>query len=133
MIILIRMDSQLHMLMYFFLNHLSFCDLWYSTAVGPTMLVAIFGKDKSIPSFDCALQVFIACTFLDSECILLVVMALDHKAISSPLLYTAHKSCRLCPLLVAGVYLVGLADALIHTTLTFCLCFCGSNESDHFF
>ncbi|XP_012922637.1 olfactory receptor 5W2-like [Heterocephalus glaber] len=134
MIILIRMDFQLHIPMYFFLSHRSFCDLCYSTAVGPKMLVDIFGKDKSIPFFGCALQFFIACTFVDSECILLVVMALDcYKAISRPLLYTAHMSSRLCSLLVAGVYLVGLADALIHTTLTFRLCFCGSNEIDHFF
>jgi olfactory receptor len=34
---------------------------------------------------------------------------------------------------MAGVYMVGMADALIHTTLTFQLCFCGSNEIDHFF
>ncbi|EHB08454.1 Olfactory receptor 5W2 [Heterocephalus glaber] len=134
MIILIRMDFQLHIPMYFFLSHRSFCDLCYSTAVGPKMLVDIFDKDKSIPFFGCALQFFIACTFVDSECILLAVMALDrYKAISSPLLYTAHMSSRLCSLLVAGVYLVGLADALIHTTLTFRLCFCGSNEIDHFF
>jgi olfactory receptor len=34
---------------------------------------------------------------------------------------------------MAGVYLVAKADALIHTTLTFRLCFCGSNEINHFF
>ena len=39
MIILIRMDPQLHTPMYFFLSHLSFCDLCYSTAIGPKMLV----------------------------------------------------------------------------------------------
>ena len=32
MITLIRMDPQLHTPMYFFLSHLSFCDLCYSTA-----------------------------------------------------------------------------------------------------
>ncbi|KFO18802.1 Olfactory receptor 5W2 [Fukomys damarensis] len=120
--------------MYFFLSNLSLCDLCYSTAVGPKMLVDIFSKNKSIPFISCALQFFIACTFVDSECMLLAVMAFDrYKAISSPLLYTAHMSSRLCSLLVAAVYLVGLTDALIHTTLTFRLCFCGSNEIDHFF
>jgi hypothetical protein len=49
MIILIRLDSQLHTPMYFFLSHLSFCDLCYSTAIGPKMLMDIFGKNKSIP------------------------------------------------------------------------------------
>ncbi|KAK7795655.1 hypothetical protein U0070_015482, partial [Myodes glareolus] len=32
MIILVRMDSQLHLPIYFFLSYLFFCDLWYSTA-----------------------------------------------------------------------------------------------------
>ncbi|EHB12420.1 Olfactory receptor 5W2 [Heterocephalus glaber] len=78
--------------MYFFLSHLTLCDLSYSTKIGIKML--------------------------------------GHQ---HPLLYTAHKSSRLCSLLVVGVYLLGLADALIHTTLAFCLCFCGSNEINHFF
>ncbi|XP_010626302.1 olfactory receptor 5W2 [Fukomys damarensis] len=134
MILLIRMECQLHTPMYFFLSHLSFCDLGYSTAIGPKMLADLFGKDKSIPFLSCALQFLISCTFADSECVLLAVMAFDrYKAISSPLLYTAHMSSRLCSLLVTGVYLVGLTDALIHTTLAFRLCFCGSNEINHFF
>ncbi|XP_058383547.1 olfactory receptor 5W2-like [Diceros bicornis minor] len=134
MIILIRMDSQLHTPMYFFLSHLSFCDLCYSTAVGPKMLVDLFAKNKSIPFFGCALQFFIFCIFADSECLLLAVMAFDrYKAISNPLLYTVNMSSRVCLLLMAGVYLMGMADALIHTTLTFSLCFCGSNEINHFF
>ncbi|EDL79398.1 rCG62992 [Rattus norvegicus] len=134
MIILIRMDPQLHTPMYFFLSHLSFCDLCYSTAIGPKMLVDMFGKNKSIPFWGCALQLFIFCTFADSECVLLAVMAFDrYQAISNPLLYTVNMSSRKCFMLMAGVYLVGTSDALIHTTLAFRLCFCGSNEINHFF
>ncbi|XP_058383611.1 olfactory receptor 5W2 [Diceros bicornis minor] len=134
MIILIRKDSQLHTPMYFFLSHLSFCDLCYSTAVGPKMLVDLIAKNKSIPFYGCALQWLIFCVFADSECLLLAVMAFDrYKAISNPLLYTVNMSSRVCSLLMAGVYLVGMADALIHTTSTFRLCFCGSNEIKHFF
>ncbi|XP_075815507.1 olfactory receptor 5W2-like [Microtus pennsylvanicus] len=134
MIILIRVDSQLHTPMYFFLSHLSFCDLCYSTAIGPKMLVDLVAEEKSIPIVGCALQFLTFCVFADSECLLLAVMAFDrYQAISNPLLYTVNMSSRLCSLLVAGVYLVGTADALIHTTLTFRLCFCGSNEINHFF
>ncbi|XP_069888026.1 olfactory receptor 5W2-like [Dipodomys merriami] len=134
MITLIQVDSQLHTPMYFFLSHLSFCDICYSTAIGPKMLVDIFGKNKSIPFLGCALQFLIFCIFADAECMLLAVMAFDrYKAISNPLLYTVNMSSRVCTLLVAGVYLVGMADALIHTTLAFRLCFCGSNEINHFF
>nr|XP_036867641.1 olfactory receptor-like protein OLF2 [Manis javanica] len=134
MIILIRMDSRLHMPMYFFLSHLSFSDLCYSTAVGPRMLVGFIAKNKSIPFYGCALQFLIVCMFVDCEYLLLAVMAFDrYKAISNPLLYTVNMSSTVCSLLMAGVYTVGLADALIHTTLTFRLCFCGSNEINHFF
>ncbi|CAM9435095.1 unnamed protein product [Rangifer tarandus platyrhynchus] len=134
MIILIRMDPQLHTPMYFFLSHLSFCDLCYSTAIGPKMLVDLFAKNKSISFCGCALQFLVFCIFVDSECLLLAVMAYDrYKAVSSPLLYAVSMSSRLCSLLMAGVYLVGMADALIHTTLAFRLCFCGSNVINHFF
>ncbi|KAM4848662.1 olfactory receptor 5W2-like isoform 2-T2 [Urocitellus parryii] len=134
MIFLIRVDPQLHTPMYFFLSHLSFCDLCYSTAVGPKMLVDIFTKNKSISFLGCALQFLTFCSFADSECLLLAVMAFDrYKAISNPLHYAVEMSTKVCSLFMAGVYLTSLADALIHTTLTFRLCFCGSNEINHFF
>nr|XP_004667707.2 olfactory receptor 5W2-like [Jaculus jaculus] len=134
MIILIKMDPQLHTPMYFFLSHLSFCDLCYSTAVGPKILVDLLSGSSSIPFAGCTLQFFIFCIFADAGCMLLAVMAFDrYKAISSPLLYAANMSSRVCYQLLAGVYMVGVADALIHTTLTFRLCFCRSREINHFF
>nr|XP_003423296.1 olfactory receptor 5W2-like [Loxodonta africana] len=134
MIFLMRMDSQLQTPMYFFLSHLSFCDLSCSTAFGPKMLVDLLAKDKTIFFYGCALQFFIFCIFTDSECLLLAVMAFDrYKAISNPLLYIVNMSSRVCSMFMVGIYLVGIVDALIHTTLTFRLCFCGSNEVNHFF
>ncbi|XP_057364157.1 olfactory receptor-like protein OLF2 [Manis pentadactyla] len=134
MIILIRMDSRLHMPIYFFLSHLSFSDLCYSTAVGPRMLVGFIAKNKSISFCGCALQFLIFCTFADSECLLLAVMAFDwYKAISNPFLYAVNMSSTVCSLLTAGVYVVGIMDASVNTILIFCLCFCGSNEINHFF
>ncbi|XP_003467936.2 olfactory receptor 5W2-like [Cavia porcellus] len=134
MMTLIIVDPHLHTPMYFFLSHLSFCDLCYSTAIGPKMLADFMTEKSSIPFLGCALQFLAFCVFADAECLLLAVMAFDrYQAISNPLLYTSHMSSRLCSLLVAGVYLVGLTDALIHTTLAFHLCFCGSNEINHFF
>ncbi|XP_032758013.1 olfactory receptor 5W2-like [Rattus rattus] len=134
MIILIRMNPQLHTPMYFFLSHLSFSDICYSTAVGPKMLVGLMTKSNSIPFIGCAVQFFIFCIFTDAECVLLAVMAFDrYKAISNPLLYAVDMSGVVCYQLLAVVYLVGMVDALTHTTLTFRLCFCQSNEINHFF
>ncbi|XP_036620461.1 olfactory receptor 5W2-like [Trichosurus vulpecula] len=134
MIILIRIDPQLRLPMYFFLSHMSFCDLCYSTAIGPKMLMDFYAKDKSISFTGCALQFYFFCSFADSECLLLAVMAFDrYMAISNPLLYTVNMSSRVCYLLMTSVYTVGLMDALLHTTLTFTLNFCRSNEINHFF
>ncbi|KAM9220994.1 olfactory receptor 5W2-like [Dugong dugon] len=134
MIILIRMDSRLQTPIYFFLSDLSFCDLSYATAIGPKVLVDLLAKDKSISFYGCALQFFIFCIFEDSESLLLVVMTFDqYKAISNTLLYTVNMSSRVCSVLMIRVYLVGMVDGLIHVTLTFRLCFCGSDEISHFF
>ena len=128
------MDPQMHTPMYFFLSHLSFSDLSISTAVGPKMLVDVFAKNKSIPFYSCALQLLVLYTFIDFECLLLAVMAYDgYKAVSSHLLYAVSMSSRVCSLLMAGVYLVSIAETLIHTTLASHLCFYGSNEINHFF
>lgn len=134
MIVLIRTDPQLHTPMYFFLSHLSFSDLCYTTAVGPKMLVDLMDKHKSISFVGCALQFFFTCIFVDAESMLLAVMAFDwYKAISNPLMYAVEMSSRVCYHLLAGVYVVGTIDTVIHTIMTFGLCFCGSNKINHFF
>ncbi|XDB57533.1 hypothetical protein AB1E18_010972 [Capra hircus] len=122
MITLIRMDPQLHTPMYFFLSHLSFCDLCCSTAISPKMMVDRFAKNKSISFYGCALQ------------FLVFLMACDwDKAISNPLLYSVSMSSRVCSLLMSGVFLVGITVSQIHTPLPFHLCFCGSNVINLFF
>ncbi|KFO37161.1 Olfactory receptor 5W2 [Fukomys damarensis] len=81
--------------MYFFLSHLSFSDLCYSSAVGPKMLADLLAENKPVPFVGCALQFFFTCVFVDAECLLLAVMALDrYKAISSPLLYAVDMSSK---------------------------------------
>ncbi|XP_034351863.1 olfactory receptor 5W2-like [Arvicanthis niloticus] len=134
MIVLIKLDPQLHTPMYFFLSNLSFSDLCYSTAVGPKMLVDLMAKHKHISFGGCALQFFFTCIFVDAECMLLAVMAFDrYKAISNPLMYVVDMSSKFCYQLLFGVYLVGMIDTVIHTIMTFGLCFCGSNKINHFF
>ncbi|XP_005064647.1 olfactory receptor 5W2-like [Mesocricetus auratus] len=134
MITLIKMDPQLHTPMYFFLSHLAFSDLCYSTAVGPRMLVDLLAEKYSIPFIDCFLQLLFVCIFVDVECMLLAVMAFDrYKAISNPLLYAVDMSSKVCYQFLTLVYLASTIDGLIHTTLAFGLCFCGSTKINHFF
>ncbi|XP_008852434.1 olfactory receptor 5W2-like [Nannospalax galili] len=134
MIILIRMEPQLHTPMYFFLSHLSFSDLCYSTAVGPKMLVGLLTENNPISFVGCFHQFLFVCVFIDIECMLLAVMAFDrYKAISNPLLYAVEMSSRVCYQFITAVYLVGTIDGFIHTTLAFNLCFCGSTQMNQFF
>ncbi|KAK7795852.1 hypothetical protein U0070_024388 [Myodes glareolus] len=89
LIVLIRIDSQLHTPMYFYLNHLAFSNLSYSTAVGPNVLL----ENNPISFVACFLQFLLVCIFIDIECMFLAVMAFDrYKAISNPLVYAVDMS-----------------------------------------
>ena len=50
-----------------------------------------------------------------------------------PLILCSQYVGRVCSLLMAGVFLVGITVSQIHTALAFHLCFCGSNVINHFF
>ncbi|CAM4570772.1 unnamed protein product [Caretta caretta] len=134
MIVLIKIDSRLHTPMYFFLGHLSFSDLCYSSIISPRMLLNFLAESKRISYNACAVQMYFFGTFGHVDCLLLAVMAYDrYVAICNPLLYTVTMSRWLCHQLVAGVYAVGLLDSVVHTVFTFRLSFCSSNAINHFF
>nr|AAC63971.1 olfactory receptor OR93Gib [Hylobates lar] len=134
MIVLIRMDSRLHTPMYFFLSHLSFVDICFSSVVSPKMLTDFFVKRKAISFLGCALQQWFFGFFVAAECFLLASMAYDrYVAICNPLLYSVFMSQRLCIQLVVGPYVIGLMNTMTHTTNAFRLPFCGLNVINHFF
>uniref|UniRef100_A0A671EK03 Olfactory receptor n=1 Tax=Rhinolophus ferrumequinum TaxID=59479 RepID=A0A671EK03_RHIFE len=134
MIILIRIDSHLHTPMYFFLSHLSFVDISFSSVTSPKMLTDFFVKRKTISFLGCALQQWFFGFFVAAECFLLVSMAYDrYVAICNPLLYSVAMSQRLCTQLVVGPYVIGFMNTMTHTTNTFRLPFCGPNVINHFF
>nr|XP_009680899.1 PREDICTED: olfactory receptor 1038-like [Struthio camelus australis] len=134
MIILIRTDSQLHTPMYFFLSHLAFVDLCYSSTITPKMLTNFLSERRTITYHACAAQLCCFLTFMITECFLLAGMAYDRcVAICNPLRYRAIMSRRVCIQLVAGPYLYSFCVALFHTVITFCLNFCTSNTINHFY
>ncbi|XP_006032305.1 olfactory receptor 1019-like [Alligator sinensis] len=134
MIILISHDHRLHTPMYVFLWHLSFCDLCYSSAIAPRMLADFLSKERAISFSGCSAQFYFFAAFVDTECYVLAVMAYDRcVAICNPLLYSSAMSKKLCIQLLAGSYIAGMTNAVIHTTATFSLNFCGSNIVNHFF
>ncbi|NXJ01262.1 OR2A5 protein, partial [Psophia crepitans] len=131
---LIWLDAHLHSPMYFFLGHLSFMDICYSSVTLPKILGDSFSPQKTISFVGCIMQIYFFLCFGGSECMLLAAMAYDrYLAICHPLHYSALMSTRMCHCLVAISWLSGSFSSLIQALLTARLPFCGSNMIDHLF
>uniref|UniRef100_A0A8C8SI79 G-protein coupled receptors family 1 profile domain-containing protein n=1 Tax=Pelusios castaneus TaxID=367368 RepID=A0A8C8SI79_9SAUR len=134
MIVLIKVESQLHTSMYFFLSNLSLLDVGYSSVIAPKAMVIFLVKSKEISFTGCVVQFFLFSFCANNELCLLAVMAYDRfVAICNPLLYNVIMSKRVCIQLVAGSYLCAYVNAIVHTYTLFSLSFCHSNVLDHFF
>ncbi|XP_075062034.1 olfactory receptor 5AP2-like [Mixophyes fleayi] len=134
MIILICYSTNLHNPMYFFLGHLSFSDLCYSSVITPKLLNNLLSNHMVISFKGCATQLFFFGLFVGTECFLVTVMAYDrYLAICNPLLYIITMSRTLKIQLVGTAYSGGLLTSIIHTICTFRLSFCRSNKVNHFF
>ncbi|XP_055278506.1 olfactory receptor 502-like [Moschus berezovskii] len=133
-IILIRISSQLHHPMYFFLSHLAVADVGYSSSVTPNMLANFLVEKNTISYPGCAIQLGSAVFFGSTECILLAAMAYDRFiAICSPLLYSTKMSTPVCVQLLLVAYIGGFFDASSFTISFYFLLFCGPNQVNHFF
>uniref|UniRef100_A0A8C5KBW4 Olfactory receptor n=1 Tax=Jaculus jaculus TaxID=51337 RepID=A0A8C5KBW4_JACJA len=133
-ILLIRVSSQLHHPMYFFLSHLASADIGYSSSVTPNMLVNFLVERNTISYLGCAIQLGAAVFFGTVECFVLAAMAYDRfVAICSPLLYPTKMSTRVCVQLFVVAYTGGFINASSFTLSFFSLLFCGPNRINHFF
>ncbi|XP_011951944.2 olfactory receptor 5P6-like [Ovis aries] len=133
-IILIRISSQLNHPMYFFLSHLAFADIGYSSSVTPNMLVNFLVETNTISYPGCALQLGSVVFFGSSECFLLAAMAYDRfVAICSPLLYSTKMSTQVYVQLLTLAYAAGFLNACSFTICFYFLLFCGPNQVNHFF
>ncbi|XP_036732961.2 olfactory receptor 8K3-like [Manis pentadactyla] len=134
LMILTKLDPWLQTPMYFFLRHLAFTDLGFSTAVGPKML-ANFAVDQPTISYNwCATQLTFFSMFITSELFILSAMAYDrYVAICQPLLYTVIMSQRLCQLLVAVPYVYSVFLSLLTIIKIFISSFCSYNVIRHFY
>ncbi|XP_074158331.1 olfactory receptor 8D2-like [Sminthopsis crassicaudata] len=134
MILLIIISSPLHSPMYYFLGHLSFIDLCYSSVITPKMLVN-FVTEKNVISFlECMTQLYFFLIFVIAEGYLLTAMAYDrYVAICSPLLYNVLMSQRACSVMMFVVYSLGFFGATVHTSRMAMLSFCESHVVRHYF
>uniref|UniRef100_A0A4X1VB00 Olfactory receptor n=1 Tax=Sus scrofa TaxID=9823 RepID=A0A4X1VB00_PIG len=133
MIVLIRVNVRLHTPMYFFLSHLSFVDLCFSSNVTPN--VGIFLAERKTISYPaCLVQCYFFIALVHVEIYILAVMAFDrYMAICNPLLYGSRMSKGVCTSLVMVPYVYGALTGLMETMWTYSLVFCGPNEINHFY
>ncbi|XP_069098092.1 olfactory receptor 6Y1-like [Pleurodeles waltl] len=133
-IVIVRLDYNLHTPMYFFLSHFAFLEIWYITATVPAMLSSFLTKRKCISYQGCITQ---SCFFFclgATEFFILAVMALDrYAAICNPLRYPAIMNQRVCGKLAGASWLGGFMTGWVFTIPTSRLTFCADNRIDHFF
>ncbi|XP_059114848.1 olfactory receptor 8H1-like [Peromyscus eremicus] len=134
MMLIIRLDAQLHTPMYFFLTHLSLLDLSYSTVITPKTLESLMTSNKSISFIGCFTQIYFFVLFAATECFLLSSMAYDrYVAICNPLHYSFVMSSRFCSALLVGSYVLGAVDSTAVMICMGTLDFCKSNVINDFF
>ncbi|XP_073422690.1 olfactory receptor-like protein OLF1 [Dendrobates tinctorius] len=134
LIVVVRINSQLHTPMYFFLGNLSFIDICFSSTVVPKLLVNTLSQDKSISYLGCASQMYFSLALGATECITLAVMAYDrYVAICNPLRYQIIMNNKVCVCLAAFSWTVSFLNAIIHAAFTFQLPYCKSHHVNHFF
>ncbi|XP_053903977.1 olfactory receptor 5V1-like [Malaclemys terrapin pileata] len=131
--VVIRADSHLHTPMYFFLFHLSFVDICYSSVTVPNMLMNFLAEHKTISVNGCIIQMFFILLSIGAEIFILSAMAYDrYAAICDPLRYMERMSKGICVQLVSGAWTIGFFHALLNTVFTSKLHFCGPNQINHF-
>ncbi|XP_050775784.1 olfactory receptor 5G3-like [Gopherus flavomarginatus] len=131
--VVIRAHSHLHTPMYFFLFHLSFVDICYSSVTVPNGLRNFLAEHKTISVNGCIAQMFFILLSGAAESFILSAMAYDrYAAICDPLRYMEIMRKGICVQLVSGAWTTDFIYALLNTVFTLKLHFCGSNQIHHF-
>ncbi|XP_042329632.1 olfactory receptor 13G1-like [Sceloporus undulatus] len=126
--------SKLHTPMYFLLINLSILNVFSVSVTVPKMLQTILAKQKSITFAGCIAQVYLFIMALGTELLLLAFMAFDrYAAICQPFQYMVIMRKEFCIGTMAGLWLLGMVNASVHTGLVAQLSFCDSDLINHFF
>ncbi|XP_074068366.1 olfactory receptor 10G4-like [Macrotis lagotis] len=134
-LLVIKVDSHLHIPMYYFLANLSFIDMWFSTVTVPKILMSLLSPEGgSISFYSCIAQLYSFHILGSTECFLYTVMSYDrYLAITYPLRYATMMSGKTCALLAGGTWLSGAVHSAVQTVLTFRLPYCGPKYIQHYF
>ncbi|XP_014379128.1 olfactory receptor 8S1-like [Alligator sinensis] len=131
--VVIKADAHLHTPMYFFLFHLSYLDICFSSVTVPKMLQNFLAERKTISFPGCIAQMSIILLVGCAEVFMLSVMAFDrYAAICDPLRYFGTMNNQVRIRLVGGAWLITIVFALINTAPVLNLHFCGPTEVNNF-
>ncbi|XP_061447945.1 olfactory receptor 8S1-like [Rhineura floridana] len=123
-----RTDSSLQNPMFFFLSHLAFADICYSSVIVPKMLENHIGKQKTISKEGCIAQSLLIFQVADAEVFILAAMAYDrYVAICDPLHYTTVMKKEICRNLVSGAWAMGFLYSLMNALSLLNFHFCQNN------
>ncbi|XP_061447950.1 olfactory receptor 8S1-like [Rhineura floridana] len=128
-----RTESRLQNPMFFFLSHLAFVDICYSSITVPKMLENFIGKQKTISWEGCIAQIVFVYQVACAEVLILAAMAYDrYVAICDPLHYTTIMKKEICRNLVSGAWAMGFLYSLVNALPLLNLHFCKSNVIDNY-
>ncbi|XP_078234201.1 olfactory receptor 14A16-like [Pogona vitticeps] len=130
----VALNYSLHTPMYGFLVNLSVIDVCYISTIVPKNLSASLTGNNLISFFGCVAQIFSVVVFGSAELSLLTVMAYDrYVAICHPLQYKVIMNRGKCIKMAAASWSSCVIHAVLQTTVTFSLSFCGPNILEQFF
>uniref|UniRef100_A0A8C5MZL3 G-protein coupled receptors family 1 profile domain-containing protein n=1 Tax=Leptobrachium leishanense TaxID=445787 RepID=A0A8C5MZL3_9ANUR len=133
LILIVLVSAHMHTPMYYFLCHLSFLDLFYSSTTVPKMLqIMLFSGGGKISLIGCLTQMCANIFLGETECVLLAVMVYDrYVAICFPLHYLVIMSWKKCRSITVTLCLASLVFSTLPTILKPPV-FCRVNIIDHF-
>ncbi|KAG8449758.1 hypothetical protein GDO86_016418 [Hymenochirus boettgeri] len=131
---LVQLSQNLKYPMFFFLSHLSLCDIVLTTSIVPNMLHVIQCGGITITIALCTTQFQFFATAVASECLLLAVMSYDrYLAICNPLRYTSIMDNQCCLWLVTSCWFSSFTASLGAVIMINRLEFCHQNIINNFF
>ncbi|XP_039177341.1 olfactory receptor 150-like [Crotalus tigris] len=135
MVIILVIKSEFHLQtpMFFFLSHLAFVDICYSSVTVPKMLANFITKKKIISWEGCIAQIFFFLQTSCTEVFILSAMGYDrYVAICNPLHYNRYLTKEKCNNMMGGAWFLGFLGAIGNALPLLNLHFCSNNIIRHY-
>ncbi|XP_044137037.1 olfactory receptor 6N1-like [Bufo gargarizans] len=127
-------NYKLQIPMFYFLNHLSAMEIWYTSVIVPKMLSTFVTNNRAISFKNCMIQLYLFSSLGASECYLLTAMAYDrYLAICNPLHYSSKMTNTTSHHLASGAWVGGFLSPILPVVLISKLVFCGPNQINYFY